>query len=322
MVDDDGYRQYCEPPLYRALEAFWELAGEEVSPCRYPVWLWYSVLQEQPDLLEHRWHLPSREVLAFARLLVTQPLGRAGTGWSSQALYVISNPEEKVSIASDFAELHLALEVVLLYWWLGRYPLPQPETVSLMGSQFWRCPGARTASAHNHRSIVPMHMLLEGLNEPRCQLAHRGERELAVRLVDSNDRQEVGLTSEAMAVLRHLAELCLQHNLRPTPIHLSWAALTCPELLQAWPARLSALTQTFERECLGSLPSGGCLKVATQQLVWDDQVLLHPSSTYDEAENLLGKGRVGLWIPRPDGWLRVRFDQSLLHSIQWKPELD
>lgn len=309
MDQEAWLRKYCDSQLICAFKLYWDLAGTEAHVFDQPVLLWHCLLQVKPEILDPAWSLPLDDVLTFSALLQSQPLGSDGAALSLG----FSEGQAPFVIEDVFGQLLASLEIALLYWWVGRYPPPCSLGLlhSMYGSIFWRRPGAATASAHEHRSITPLHMLLEGLNEVRFQVPYRTQREQMISLL--HDSGETGLDRDAMAVLQELVRLCMQHNLVPSPIHLSLAALSCPTLPYKLP---SDVAEDLERECLGRLPRQGLSAVKPDLLMCHDQVLLSRDSTYAQAENLLGRGRVGRWVPHPEGWLRVRFDQSLLVRVE------
>jgi len=119
--------------------------------------------------------------------------------------------------------------------------------------------------------------------------------------------------------------------LEPAPIHLSLTALShINPFLETFlsPSEIEDLRTKLEEEVLGRLPRSRWLvdglspsvsnpSVAGRRLTRGEELLLGPESRYDEAEKLLGRGRVGRWLEGDFGRLRVTFDQSVLESIEW-----
>ena len=303
---------FCDSELLGVFRSCRDLVGPDGDLFDRAVLLWYCLVRARPDLVPQDWELPLDDILAFDRYLHSQPLGQAGLPevmhyWEALA----QSREEPLGVADLAQDLMSSLEIALLYWWKQSFP---PNFLDRIDFQmrprfYWRQPGAVTASAQWRRPMNPMVQLLEGLLEPRFQVNLQVESQA---VSDSLRRDTQG----GREVLTHLVEFCAQENLIPEPAHLSWAVLTCPGLkLPLSKNLLDGLRKVLRKDVLGILPDLG-VSVHEDRLIVPGETVLDRESSYAEAERILGRGRVGRWIPRAQGWIRVRFDQSLLVSIE------
>ncbi len=315
MDDLERYlANFCDPELQGVFRACRELIGPDGTIFDRALLLWYCLVQARPDLVPPDWELPLEDVLAFDRTLQAQPLGQAGLPEVEHYWELLAQSKgEPLGVTELAQDLLGSLEIALLYWQHGFFPPPFADRMDFpMRPRFdWRQPGAVTALAEWRRPMSPVVQLLEGLLEPRFQDSLQSERQ---EVLDALSRDTQG----GKAVLTRLVEFCSQHNLIPEPAHLSWAVLTCPGLkLPLSENTMATLKEILRADVLGTLPDHG-VSAAENRLQTAAQTLLDRDSTYADAERVLGRGRVGRWIPRTQGWIRVCFDQSLLVSIETK----
>ncbi|MBX3169541.1 MAG: hypothetical protein KF760_19220 [Candidatus Eremiobacteraeota bacterium] len=287
-----------------------------------PLWLFYALLQLHPELPFGP--VDSEQTLLFARMLQAQNEG-------ATAFALADTPIQA------FHQLVQHPEVVQLYWWQGQFaPIPSGEQAAA-ANPFWRCPGGTQALLYGHAQVRPLHQFLEGLSEARYQSSFAALRKQIFKQAERREPlflrwSELEQSPEAAEVLRELVVGCLHWGAEPTPIHLSLIAFshTIP-FLESFlgPAELESLRRELEDEVLGRLPRSRWLldgltpddanpSVIGTRLTRGSELLLGPESRYDEAEKLLGRGRVGRWLEGEFGRLKVTFDQSVLETIEWR----
>jgi len=280
-----------------------ELGGEQ------PLLLFYALLQLHPELPFGP--LDGAQALLFARMMDSQ----AGS-------VTLSNSVEQL-----FSQLVQHPDVIQLYWWQGQFA-PQPDTEQAAAANpFWRCPGGTHALLYGHEEIRPLHQFLEGLGEARYQSRFAPLRKQIFKQARRREPlflawSELRLSEQAAEVLRELVVGCLHWNAEPTPVHLALSALSHLEpFLQTFMGKeqLDQLQCDLEEEVLGRLPRSRW-QLEGLSLTRRGELLLGPESRYHEAERLLGRGRVGRWLEGEFGRLRVTFDQSVLESIEWRPD--
>jgi len=303
---------FCDDELLGVFRSCRELVGPDELLFDRSVLLWYCLARSRPDLVPEGWELPLEDIRAFDGYLHSQPLGRVGLPEMMHYWELLAQSrEEPLGVAEVAQDLLRSLEIALLYWRHGYFPPKFLDRVDFQMKPrfYWREPGAVTASAQWRRPMNPMVQLLEGLLEPRFQASLQSERQLVTDTLRLD-------TQGGRAVLTQLVEFCAQENLLPEPAHLSWAVLTCPGLkLPLAEDSLDGLREILRKDLLGILPESE-VSVSNDCLVVAGETMLDRQSSYAEAERVLGHGRVGRWIPRAQGWIRVCFDQSLLVSIE------
>lgn len=311
---DEYLANFCDDELLSVFRSCRELVGPEVLLFDRAVLLWYCLVSARPDLVPQDWELPLEDIRAFDRTLHSQPLGQVGLPEVMHYWELLAQSlDQPLGVTELSQDLLGSLEIALLYWRHGFFPPAFTDRTDfpILPRFEWRQPGAVTAFAQWRRPMNPMVQMLEGLLEPRFQESLQEER-LAVS--DSLRRDTQG----GRQVLTRLVEFCAQENLIPEPAHLSWAVLTCPGLKLPLPAEvLTGLKEVLQKDVLGTLPAQQ-VSVAENRLVAGGKTLLDLESTQAEAERVLGRGRVGRWIPREQEWIRVCFDQSALVSIEAK----
>lgn len=295
---------FCDPELQGVFRSCRELLGPSGSIFDRALLLWHCLLQVRPDLVPGDWELPLDDILTFDRTLQAQPLGQSGLPEVEHYWELLAQSQDEPLGVTELAQDLLgSLEIALLYWQHGFFPPPFTDRTDFkMRPRFnWREPGAVTARDQWKRPMNPTVQLLEGLLEPRFLATLQTERQEVLAALSRD-------TQGGRTVLKRLVEFCAHHNLIPEPAHLSWAVLTCPGLkLPLSESCLTTLRETLRADVLGTLPEQAAV-----------ETLLDRHSSYADAERVLGHGRVGRWIPRPQGWVRVCFDQSLLVSIETK----
>ena len=287
-----------------------------------PLWLFYALQQLHPELPFGP--IDSEQMLLFAQMLQAQSEGQPAFALPGTA-------------TEAFNQLVQHSEVVQLYWWQGQFaPLPGGDQAAA-GNPFWRCPGGTQALLYGHAEVRPLHQFLEGLSEARYQSHFAALRKQIFKQAERREPlflrwSELTQSSQAIEVLREVVVGCLHWNAEPTPIHLSLTALShVSEFLQGFltQAELDGLRSELEEEVLGRLPrsqwqlDGRAPDDANPRLVGRtlkraEELLLGPESRYDDAEKLLGRGRVGRWLEGDFGRLKVSFDQSVLETIEWR----
>ena len=318
----------CHPDILQACQRCQQLQGK--GAYQSEVLLLYALICQCPDLMEsypREFHLEPEQVRIFATMLATQPAQGYRLNWS--LLSLLSGPGE-LTPARLLPHLLQQPRVIELYWWSGRFA-PWVEQ-SGASNPFWRCPGGSQATAYGHTRVRPVHQFLEGLQEPRCQSRFAALRKQAYKKVHRRSPHALPWTClkmsrEAVAVLREMVMSCLHWNVEPTPLHLSYSALAHVREDFMSPEDREQVREELERELLGQFPPGE-LSIEGQPLGQGDRLqglslsqgaatLLTMESRFEEAEKLLGYGRVGRWVELRSGWLRVVFDQSVLQSIVW-----
>lgn len=287
-----------------------------------PLLLFYALRQLHPELPFGE--LEPEQVLLFAQMLAAQHERPATFPW-------METP------AQAFTQLVQHPEVVQLYWWQGQFaPSPGGEQAAA-ANPFWRCPGGTQALLYGHRRIEPLHQFLEGLSEARYQSGFATLRKQIFKHAERREPlflrwAELEQGAQAAEVLREVVISCLHWNAEPSPIHLSLTALSHVQpFLEGFLSleELESLRIDLEEEVLGRLPrsrwelDGGFPDAAHprrvgRRLTRGEELLLGPESRYDEAEKLLGRGRVGRWLEGDFGRLKVTFDQSVLETIEWR----
>lgn len=310
---EEWVEKYCHPELIRVLQRFEEIAGADELYVDHPCLLYFCLLEADPSLQPEGEPLPLELVREFAETLSKSPRG-SGHWYFSGEEGVLIKPADVLDEIVD------CFEVVLLYWWLGRFPsalITRPRGLS-RGKLWWSRPGEMAASSLNQSEIRPLHLLLDALQDPSLLADYAPQRRQISGWLRGDGQP--GWNAQSKAVMRYFVNLCVLHNLFPNRINLALAVLSIPDLDDPLLDHMQAeLQPAFEKMALGRLPYQPLVLEGPLQLVCDGQVLLHPESSFAQAEELLGRGRVGRWIPRKQGWLRVEFDQSLLSKIELRP---
>jgi len=289
-----------------------------------PLLLFYALQKLHPELPFGA--VDSEQTLLFAQMLRAQ--SEKPTGFP-----IGNTPPQAFNLLVQHPE------VVQLYWWQGQFaPTPGGEQAAA-ANPFWRCPGGTHALLYGQSEVSPLHQFLEGLSEARYQSSFAALRKQIFKHAERREPlflrwSELVQSEQAAQVLCELVVGCLHWNAEPAPIHLSLTALShVRPFLETFlsPSELEGLRTELEEEVLGRLPRSRWLVdglspsasnpiVAGRRLTRGDKLLLGPESRYDEAEKLLGRGRVGRWLEGDFGRLRVTFDQSVLESIEWSQE--
>lgn len=288
----DGLRELAQQP-----------GGEQ------PLLLFYALLQRHPELPFGP--LDGEQVLLFAHMMESQ----AGS---------IQLPD---SVEQLFSQLVQHPDIIQLYWWQGQFAPPSDGEQAAAANPFWRCPGGTQALLYGHEVIRPLHQFLEGISEARYQSNFAPLRKQIFKQAQRREPlflawSELSMSEEATEVLRELVMSCLHWNAEPTPVHLGLSALSHVEpFLQTFLSEetVNQLRSDLEEEVLGRLPRSRW-QLDGLSLTRGGELLLGPESRYHEAERLLGRGRVGRWLEGEFGRLRVTFDQSVLESIEWRPD--
>lgn len=276
-----------------------------------PLLLFYALRQLHPELPFGE--LEADQVLLFAQMLATQHEAQQSFPW-------IETPTQAFSLLVQHPE------VVQLYWWQGRFaPSPEGE-LAAAANPFWRCPGGTQALLYGHQRIDPLHQFLEGISEARYQSSFATLRMQIFKQAERREPlflrwAELEQSVEAADVLREVVISCLHWNAEPTPVHLSLTALShIHPFLESFLSleQLESLRTELEEEVLGRLPRSRWKLDGPRTLRRGEELLLGPESRYDEAEKLLGRGRVGRWLEGDFGRLKVTFDQSVLETIEWR----
>lgn len=288
--------------MNRLREMAQQLGGEQ------PLLLFYALLQLHPQLPFGS--LDPEQVLLFARMMESQA-----------ETFPLPETVEQV-----FSQLVQHPDVIQLYWWQGQFAPPPDGEQAAAANPFWRCPGGTHALLYGHEQIQPLHQFLEGLSEARYQSRFAPLRKQIFKQAQRREPlflawSQLHMSEQAAEVLRELVVGCLHWNAEPTPVHLALSALSHLEpFLQTFRSKeeLDQLRADLEEEVLGRLPRSPW-QLEGLCLTRKGEPLLGPESRYDEAERLLGRGRVGRWLEGEFGRLRVTFDQSVLESIEWRP---
>ncbi len=289
-----------------------------------PLLLFYALRQLHPELPFGP--VDSEQMLLFARMLEAQ-------NERPSVLRLEDTPLQA------FTQLAQHAEVVQFYWWQGQFPPIPGGDQAAAANPFWRCPGGTHALLYGHSQVRPLHQFLEGVSEARYQSSFAALRKQIFKQAERREPlflrwSELEQSPEAAEVLRELVLSCLHWNVEPTPIHLSLTAFShLQSFLEGFliRAQLDALRADLEEEVLGRLPRARWLldgrapadsapAIRGRTLTRGDELLLGPESRYDEAEKLLGRGRVGRWLEGDFGRLKVSFDQSVLETIEWRQE--
>ena len=287
-----------------------------------PLLLFYALRQLHPDLPFGE--LEPEQILLFAQMLAAQQDTPQTFPWM-------------LTPTQAFAQLVQHPEVVQLYWWQGRFAPSPGGDQAAAANPFWRCPGGTQALLYGHQRIDPLHQFLEGLGEARYQSSFASLRKQIFKHAERREPlflrwAELEQSSQAADVLREVVLSCLHWNAEPAPIHLSLTALSpITPFLAGFlnPNELEVLRTELEEEVLGRIPRArweldGRSPDEThphllgRHLTRGEELLLGPESRYEEAEKLLGRGRVGRWLEGDFGRLKVTFDQSVLETIEWR----
>jgi hypothetical protein len=287
-----------------------------------PLWVFCALRQLHPQLPFGE--LDLEQALLFAHMQAAQH--------GPTASYRLPETPDQA-----FSQLVQVPEVVQLYWWQGQLAPSPGGDLAAAANPFWRCPGGTQALLYGHTRIEPLHQFLEGISEARYQSSFSALRKQIFKSAQRREPlflrwAELEQSPQAAEVLRELVVGCLHWNAEPTPIHLSLTALShIATFLEGFLGRaeIEALRTDLEEEVLGRLPRSRWLldgqtpdddhpQRTGRALTRGEELLLGPESRYDEAEKLLGRGRVGRWLEGDFGRLKVTFDQSVLETIEWR----
>lgn len=305
---------------YFSMKTVRELAGRLGGDS--PLWLFCALRQLHPELPFGSMEV--EQALLFAQMLRAREE-------SATTLKLAELPQEA------FYQLVQHPEVVQFYWWQGQFAPTSEGEQAAAANPFWRCPGGTQALLYGHSEVRPLHQFVEGLSEARYQSTFAELRKQIFKQAERREPlflrwSELSQSAAAAEVLRELVVGCLHWGAEPTPIHLSLTAFShvSPFLegfLEA--GDLERLRTELEEEVLGRLPRSRWLLDGAapddanpvrlgRRLTRGDELLLGPESRHDEAERLMGRGRLGHWLEGEFGRLKVTFDQSVLETIEWR----
>lgn len=187
-------------------------------------------------------------------------------GWWSTSTASPVRPAPEPVLKELIAMLGRLSSVAQIYWSFGLTP-PRYEgslvvTWAIYDGHWQGTPGASVASGSAHPIVYPIHQFLAGLRESRCQLDFAyANRHVAEFLEQVPEKMEHFLapwpSDAALVVMQELSKLCSSLNLKPSPLHLAWAALRTPdELLRRALVGVDQdrLLADLEREIFGTLP--------------------------------------------------------------------
>ncbi len=164
------------------------------------------------------------------------------------------------------AMLSRLTSVAQIYWSSNLIP-PRYEgslvlTWAIYDGHWQGTPGASVASGAAQPVVYPIHQFLAGLRESRCVLDFAHVTRQVSKFLDRVPEKMENLiapwpSDAALLVLQELSKLCNCLNLKPSPLHLAWAALKAPDpLLQRALEGVDQdrLLADLEREIFGTLP--------------------------------------------------------------------